>query len=211
MSLYPQSILNEIEDAKQAQEKEREAQLAAEKDRDAKAKADAERQRTAIAESKKRKSTSPSSSQGSTSRPQPSSSAGSQQQSSRSTSRQHKPNLSISTPSHPQETGFAALRTHLSSFLSVQNNNNSSSSSSVPTLRHPSSSLQILTLFLKRLAFSKMFNTILVFFLIISAWRRRLGRKGSTSTSRSEVGRYWKKAKDKILETVKMGGSLGYL
>jgi hypothetical protein len=164
-------------------------------------------------ESRKRKSTSPSSSQASTSRARPSSSAGPQasaqsqshpQKSSNSS--RHKPNLIISTPSHPgQETGFAALRTHLSSFLSVQSHD----SSSVPTLRHPSTTLQILTLFLKRLAFSKMFNTILVFFLIVGVWRRRLGRTGSSSTN--EVGKYWKKAKEKILETVKMGGSLGYL
>lgn len=114
------------------------------------------------------------------------------------------------------ETGFAAFRSHLSSFLSSDpSRSTSSTSNSLSSRRHPhdqlshssTTSLDLIKLYLSRMINSRLLKVLLAFFIITGFWRRRLARSGR----KLEIGQTWKKLKKKVVDTVKMGGSLGFL
>jgi hypothetical protein len=54
---------------------------------------------------------------------------------------------------------------------------------------------------------SRSLKVLLAFFIITGFWRRRLARSGR----KIEIGETWRKLKEKVVDTVKMGGSLGFL
>lgn len=140
---------------------------------------------------------------------------------------QNQGHVSDDDTSRGQETGFAAFRSHLTSFLatshsnsnSTPNNSNGSSNTFLDRRRQDNyvlspqntsrSTLQILRIYVSRLANSRLLKIMLAFFIITGFWRRRLARNGSGK--KVNVGETVKKVKDKIMETVKMGGSLGFL
>lgn len=114
-----------------------------------------------------------------------------------------------------QETGFSAFRSRISSFLSTDPHSSLSNSSSSDTrdISYNNSrniaTFDLIRIYLSRIIHSRLLKFILAFFIITGFWRRRLARSGSNKTS--EIGRNLIKLKDKVLETVKMGGSLGFL
>lgn len=116
-----------------------------------------------------------------------------------------------------QETGFAAFRSHLSSFLSTSDSSDPTSSISNRRpgghLSHNSNSsnnsFDLIRIYLSKIVHSRLLKFLLAFFIVTGFWRRRMAR--STGKGTMEIGRAWRRLRDKVLETVKMGGSLGFL
>lgn len=112
-----------------------------------------------------------------------------------------------------QETGFSAFRSRITTFLSADPHfplTHSSQSRDISyNPRNPTNSFDLIRLYLSRIIYSKLLKFILAFIIITGFWRRRLAR--SSNKGKSEIGKTLSKLKDKVLETVKMGGSLGFL
>lgn len=120
------------------------------------------------------------------------------------------------TGEHPQdrpyaETGFASLRSHLSTYLGTFANTAAVPSFSGSRVPMPSStaSLNFINKYLGQLASSKLLNTVILLVILLGIWRRRLTRGGTSG--KAELSKTWTKVKEKVLETVRMGGSIGYL
>ncbi|KAK9893498.1 hypothetical protein P389DRAFT_213092 [Cystobasidium minutum MCA 4210] len=216
---YAQTLLDALEEAKiQQQEEEREAKAAE--------KLEKERQ-AELKKASKRSGAPPSSSSqinGQTATPPPPRPERSKERS----SAQHGSSINGSNNASPssapqlrgeQETGFAAFRSHLSSFL-LPSDDSSSSSSSLSRrpqshVNHTSSagtSLDLFRIYISRFVHSKLLRILLAFFIVTGFWRRRLARRpGGSGLMRLDIGKRLTKLKEKIVETVKMGGSLGFL
>lgn len=103
----------------------------------------------------------------------------------------------------PEDTGFAALRSRLSTFVSSGNR----APSGLARAPASQSSLELVNAFIARLLSSRLANSILLFFLILGFVGRRMARRGKLLSLAEGL----RKVKDKVLETVRMGASLGNL
>lgn len=119
------------------------------------------------------------------------------------------------SPSAHQATGFASFRNHLSNFLthpSTQDSSSRSTSSGSSSLsrRQPNTStFSVVKLYLQRVASSGLFSTILIVWIILRFWKQRALRLGRSR--RDDVSKAWQAVRDRVVNTVKMGGSMGYL
>lgn len=205
-----QSLLDELEAAKTQQVEEAIQAQRREQDRraQASAKAVAEQRAKASSRSSERRTSpngstaSTSGTSGSRSKPSRNSTAPTSVRTSRSASNEvlgwHRP-----SPPSNQDTGFAALRSRLSSLISSGRR----TPTGVLQSSDSRSSLDIVKAYISRLASSRLASSILIFFLILGFVRRRMARQGNRLSLTDGV----RKVKDKVLETVRMGASLGNL
>lgn len=113
-----------------------------------------------------------------------------------------------------RETGFSAFRSHLTNFLSSDSqssisrgNHHSNSSRDLSRKNSGNNSIDIIKIYLSKIVHSRLLKLLLAFFIITGFWRRRLARSGRNIGIRKTLMRL----REKVVETVKMGGSLGFL
>lgn len=129
-------------------------------------------------------------------------------QPSSSTSQQSTiPSLDSTPQNAEQETGFSAFRSHLSHFLSTSDSSSVSRRPENHLTYNATTSFDMIRTYLSRFIHSRLLKFMLAFFIVTGFWRRRMARSGK----KLELGKMYGRLRDKVVETVKMGGSLGFL